>query len=49
MKTIIKFVGFKTFNDMLKHIENNKYDHKEYEVIGHGYCTEHKHFYEVQE
>lgn len=39
-----RYIGFKTHDDMLKHIEENKHV-----SLGSGWSKENKHFYEVEE
>ena len=48
VKFILKVTGFKTFVNMIKHIEGEKYKFKNYEVLGHGWNEKYLHFYEVE-
>jgi hypothetical protein len=48
VKYILKVTGFKTFEDMIKHIEGEKYKFRNYEILGHGYNDKYLHFYEVE-
>lgn len=49
MKLLLKFIGFLTFEEMIEHIDNEKYKFSTYKIVGHGYDTENKHYYEVEE
>lgn len=47
-KTIKRYTQFKTFQEMQEFIKSNWDNMPQPNITGHGYSTEHKHFFEVE-